>query len=306
MVHGFPAMTAFLGFMHALERKLHVAGIPLRLHKVGVICHDHHEQVSIGPFHRSFNLMRAPLGKKGVTQPIIEEGRTHLCLTLVFEVSEKDTAGALAEGTKLDAWSRTIEQMVLAMRIAGGTIIPTPRHPFVCTTPWIGIVPSDAQEAAQVFRAWRRQWLPGFALVGRDDLMQQTLQDLQTTCPQATLLDAWLKACSFNLQALPCPTDGANQKVKWADPVRTRGSGWIVPIGIGYAGLSKRYAPGVMKNSRDTSVPSRFVEPIFGIGQWISPHRVDNIEHLFWHSEMDESKQLYRLRNQYQITSSFN
>ena len=40
MTWGFPAMSAFVGLMHALERKLAEASLPVSLGRVGVICHD--------------------------------------------------------------------------------------------------------------------------------------------------------------------------------------------------------------------------------------------------------------------------
>ena len=48
LTHGFPSMTAFLGFMWALGRKMADAGIPLKPEKIGVICHWHQEQVVDG------------------------------------------------------------------------------------------------------------------------------------------------------------------------------------------------------------------------------------------------------------------
>ena len=66
LTHGFPSITAFTGLMWALERKLAQAGIPLRLHAVGVVCHHHQEQVTQG-YVRSFNLTRNPVDKDGST-----------------------------------------------------------------------------------------------------------------------------------------------------------------------------------------------------------------------------------------------
>lgn len=85
LTHGFPSITAFTGLMWALERKLAQAGIPLRLHAVGVVCHHHQEQVTQG-YVRSFNLTRNPVDKDGSTAAIVEEGRIHLDISLVFTV----------------------------------------------------------------------------------------------------------------------------------------------------------------------------------------------------------------------------
>ena len=85
LTHGFPSITAFMGVMWALERKLAQAGVPLRLQGVGVVCHHHQEQVTQG-YVRNFNLTRNPVDKDGSTAAIVEEGRIHLDLTLVLDV----------------------------------------------------------------------------------------------------------------------------------------------------------------------------------------------------------------------------
>ena len=105
-------------------------------------------------------------------------------------------------------------------------------------------MPEDPVAAEKEFRQWRRQWLPGFALVGRDDLLAERLQALRTTQPDATLLDAWLPAARFNYA--PVVPDGGvpapDGQVKWADPQRPKGSGWVVPIPVGYAALMPSHA----------------------------------------------------------------
>jgi CRISPR-associated protein Csy2 len=78
-----------------------------------------------------------------------------------------------------------------------------------------------------------------------------------------------------------------------------RKPGWLVPLPIGYAGISPLYAPGEVANSRDDSTPFRFVESLYSLGQWISPHRLDTIEQLLWTQESDPEAGLYRCRNRY-------
>ena len=306
LTHGFPSITAFTGLMWALERKLAQAGVPLRLHGVGVVCHHHQEQVTQG-YVRSFNLTRNPVDKDGSTAAIVEEGRMHLQITLVLSVSEKPTRGtpaALVQGNEaqLKDWAAQAGHILAGMRVAGGSVLPTRRVPGQRVLPWMAIVPDDPVAAAKEFQRWRRQWLPGFALVGRDDLLAQRLQHLRTTQADATLLDAWLHAARFNLAPVPLE-DGAFAKdgaVQWADPQRKKGSGWIVPIAVGYAALEPTAHPaGQVRNARDASVPLRFVESVYSLGEWISPHRLRSLPELLWHAETDEAQGLYRCRNGY-------
>ena len=171
---------------------------------------------------------------------------------------------------------------------------------------WVYRVSPDQEKE---FRQWRRHWLPGFALVGRDDLLAQRLQDLRaTTQPDATLLNAWLHAARFNYEpvAPDSGTPAVDGKVQWADPWRPKGSGWMVPIPVGYAALTPPHGPGTVRNARDTRVPLRFVESVYSLGEWISPHRLSHLDQLLWHAEAQAEVEagaapaLYRCRNGYQ------
>lgn len=306
LTHGFPSITAFIGLMWALERKLMQAGVPLQLQGAGVVCHHHQEQVTQG-YVRSFNLTRNPVGKDGNTAAIVEEGRIHLEITLVLAVSEKRLSGALAtlvqgNDAQLAEWARIAGDTLAGMRVAGGSVLPSRPVPGKRVRPWMAIVPEDPEAAAAEFRQWRRQWLPGFALVGRDDLLAERLRQLRVTQPDATLLDAWLHAARFNHQPLP-GADGnlaPDGKVEWGDPQRPKGSGWVVPIPVGYAALAPQAHPaGTVRNARDTALPLHFVESVYSLGEWISPHRLNRLSELLWMAETDQALGLYRCRNGY-------
>ncbi len=319
LTHGFPSITAFTGLMWALERKLTQVGVPVRLHGVGVICHDHQEQVCgqgrlYAPFE--FNLAKAGVRTKdqarkleeGTPPSIVEEGRMHLQITLVLAVSEKlvpDAQATLVQGNEAQQahWARIAGDTLAGMRVAGGSVLPSRSVPGKRVLPWMAIVPEDPEAAANAFRQWRRQWLPGFALVGRDDLLTKRLQYLRTSQSDATLLDAWLHAGRFNYEPV-VPDDGTplpEGKVKWEDPKRKKGSGWVVPIPIGYAAITPQDdVAGPVLNARDATVPLRFVESVYSLGEWISPHRLTCLSQLLWHAETDEVQGLYRCRNGYQ------
>ncbi|MDD2608455.1 MAG: type I-F CRISPR-associated protein Csy2 [Giesbergeria sp.] len=303
LTHGFPSITAFTGLMWALERQLAQSNIPLHLHQVGIICHQHQEQVAPGFVH-TFHLTRNPIDKDGSTAAIVEEGRIHLDITLVFTVSENTPSSAvptLVQGSEeaMQQWADAAGQILSQMRVAGGSLLPGRAAPGRRLRPWLAVLPDDAAQREQQWRHWRRQWLPGFALVARDDLLVERLAELQKQQPQATLLDAWLHASRFNYQPAQPEPDTSEKKVTWADPQRGPGSGWIVPIPVGYAALSERHPPGVVANARDARVPVRFVEAVYSLGEWLSPHRLTHLEQLLWQAHTDEAQGLYRCRNAY-------
>jgi len=288
LTHGFPSMTAFAGFMWALERKLHSSNIPLGLEAVGVICHSYQEQVVEG-YVDTFKLTRNPVDEKGETAAIVEEGRIHLDITLVFSAFWKDGASDIflqGKAEEREVACRDIAQCVSTMRIAGGSVV-SPE-----TAAQLFSIAIDADQRAQDFRYLRRQWLPGFALVSREDLLHSRWRKLQKDNPQATLLDALLDLSRFNYRSEILQ----NGKVKWAHD-RQKGSGWIVPIPIGYAALSPLHEPGTVRNARDTTAPFRFVESLYSVGQWISPHRLRDVDELLWEPDPQVEEGLYLLRN---------
>ena len=127
LTHGFPSITAFTGLMWALQRKLAQAKIPLQLLGVGVVCHHHQEQVSQG-YVRTFNLTRNPVDKDGSTAAIVEEGRMHLQVSLIFAVAEKlpsGTASVLVQGgeDRMADWAAQVGEIAAQMRVAGGSLL---------------------------------------------------------------------------------------------------------------------------------------------------------------------------------------
>lgn len=292
LTHGFPSVTAFLGLMWALERKL-AGRHPITLDAVGVICHDHDEQTTEGGYTKAFRLTRNPVDKDGGTAAIVEEGRIHLDITLVFAVSggfvDMDEA-------QRQVIADAIADVVAGMRVAGGSVLP-PQRPDSQTQPRLIRMAEDASEAAEQFRQLRRRWLPGFTLVCRDDLLRQRLSELCTSNPSATALDAWLDLSRFNWKAVSTEqADAAKPKVEWR---HDRTEGWIVPIPVGYGALADPHPAGTVHNARDQTTAFRFVESLYSIGQWISPHRLSDVRELLWYAHSDASSGLYRCNNDF-------
>lgn len=299
---GFPAITALTGLMTALERRLGPqAG--LALHGIGVICHSFEPQVTTAGYTRSFHLTRNPVLQDGSTAAIVEEGRVHLDITLVFDV-ELDTAqSGEAERAQLAAH---IAELVAGMRVAGGSVMPplpgTFRNP---PRPLLALLPDNVDERAKQFSRLSRRWLPGFALVSRDDLLQTRRLELQATQPGATLLDAWLDLSRIN----HCATRSYTTDEKTGEPLETiewvtdTRAGWIVPIPVGFAPLTALHPPGTVAGARDANVPFQFVESVYSMGQWISPHRLTDVEQLLWRPSHDPATGLYCCLNAFRPAS---
>jgi len=303
---GFPSITAFTGLMTALERRLKPED-GIVFFGVGVICHSFEPQVTHGGYTRSFHLTRNPVLQDGSTAGIVEEGRAHLDITLVFDVELTSAQMGNAERTQLAAH---LGELMAGMRIAGGSVMPplpaglsgALRRPQRAK---LELMPDDMAERRKIFRRLSRRWLPGFALVSREDLLQARLAELRQAEPTTTLLDAWLDLSRLNHRAtqkktVDETTGNSVDSVKWTADKRV---GWTVPIPVGFAALSELHAPGSVSGARDSSVPFRFVESVYSIGQWVSPHRLNDVDDVFWEPVYDAATGLYRCTNNFHPAS---
>jgi len=285
---GFPSPTAFLGFAHALERKLRDAW-DLQFTGVAIICHRF-APLTTQPNrrrHQVFNLMRHPVRagyKKWQDKDaaLIEEGRAHMEISLLLE-----TEGDFDD--EPDEFLGIVSETVQGMRLAGGSILPargSESQPL--WQPWW----DDESDNLAAFRKLRRWLLPGFALVHRPDLLAERLSALREQTPDANALDALIDLSALHIE----PEADEQGQIQWQ---YRRSPGWIVPLPIGYGGLSALYPPGEVANVRDSETPFRFVESLYSLGQWISPHRISHPAPLMWRYQTDAHNGLYLCANDY-------
>ncbi|MGH8054829.1 MAG: type I-F CRISPR-associated protein Csy2 [Stenotrophomonas sp.] len=293
LTHGFPSMTAFLGLMWALQRKANAAGLDIQFSAVGVVCHQHQEQATEGGFIGSFHLTRNPVGKDGGSAAIVEEGRIHLQLSLLLAA---DSPRWALEPAARDADLATLAELLAGMRIAGGSVMP-PAQPWRRRyQPWALDLTGTGKDRQALFAKARMRLLPGFSLVGRDDLLAQRQQQREAS-GDANPLDAWLSLARINWR---WATDEPDGKGAWSHD--RAGNGWIVPIPVGYGALGELHSAGSVANTRDAHTPFRFVESLYSVGQWISPHRLHCVESLLWYAERPTNAGVYRCRNDHATT----
>lgn len=287
---GFPSPSAFLGFMHALERKF-MGQISEGFLGIGIICHQFDPQISKG-YTPTFCLTRNPVGKDGKPTALIEEGRAHFEVTLVIGVKDYKSTNAGKY------FAEDVLSTIQGMRLAGGTILPI-RHGRRYEAQWWQL-PEDQEGKIDVFRILRRRLLPGFALVQREDILANRLTEMRLENTETNALDALLDLCRLNIEPNIENPDNPNE-LKWG--VRKK-QGWLVPLPVGYSALSPLYNKGEVMNTRDDNSPFRFVESIYSLGEWIGPHRIENLEQLLWQSEFDSPTETYRCINHYYKSST--
>lgn len=301
LTYGFPAISNFLGFTHALSRTLK-KDHGLILGGCAVVCHQHHVQAyqPAGWGDYVFSLTRNPLTKEEKSPSFVEEGRMHMEVSLVIECNftsddfDFDTGNTDQEITRFESY---ILNKVLTQRLAGGTIQSMrSRRPVEFAE-----VPEDNNAKEKFSRKKLLSLLPGFLLVNRSDLLKEHYQTLRTENPQTELIDAWLdfSALKYHVPSdmRPGDTDSENKKIIW-QRIEKPASGWLVPITTGFKAISPLYTNGEVANTRDADTPFRFVESAYTIGQWISPHRIRDLQHLFWRYHVDGD--WYLCKNNYQ------
>lgn len=297
---GFPPPSAFIGFAHALQRRLNSQGLDLYFGGVGIACHQFEPQTFQPPgrYTQVFNLTRNPLDKDGNTQAIVEEGRTHLEVSLLITVSGDDCP--LNEEQCMALAAKVLHQAE-GMRLAGGSILHSPqrgKHP----AKWVDW-PTNREGQTSAFGQLRRHLAPGFVLVSRAQLLANHTNAMQKERADATALDALLDLCA--LHHTPPRSDAVNDIDEAAKDwtVSRRKPGWLVPLPVGYAAISQLYAPGAVKNARDNDTPFRFVESVLSLGEWVGPHRIKSLHDLLWRHQSQPEAGLYVTHNGAAVTS---
>lgn len=259
LTYGFPAITHFLGFTHALSRKLQLSH-GLTLEGCGVISHQHQLHAYGSAWERSFALTRNPLTKEAKTAAFNEEGRMHMTVSLLIQCH-----GYLPADT--EALRDYLTQQVQCQRLAGGLIVDIEN---------ISIQPLPVNEVET--RQVMRRLLPGFVLRDRTSLLYQHFQVLQLSNPQTELIDAWLDFAALKMQA---ERDSSDETVQWKYLPKP-GGGFLTPLMIGYRAISPLYSPGEVDKTRDQQTPFCFSEAVYGIGEWQGAHRINDLRQIFW------------------------
>jgi len=266
---GFPAMTGWLGFMHALERKLkgsEFEGIQFTGVIVSCLEFTLHAYKGRGDYVHSIVASSNPLDKAGKRPSFIEEARCDMEVTLAIECA----IGAM----DYDKFTSFIDNILHTMKIVSGDII--------------SFKPSQHLEVDNDEpRGLTKYLMPGFCLVSRKALMEEAMNEGKDA------MDAML-------EYLKVTTDievDENHKVTKSKPTRKE-SGWIVPIAVGYQGISEL---GQLKNTRDATTPHRFAESIVTLGEFKMPYHFESVDEMVWRYQEYQGNDLYLCKNNYSI-----
>ncbi|MFT6209380.1 MAG: CRISPR-associated protein Csy2 [Colwellia sp.] len=282
---GFPAMTAWLGAAHALQRQLNQKNIQVDFLATGVVSHDIDLQTYKGDndFVHSIIGTGNPLDKTGSRSAFIEEARCHLDVSLVIEF---DNITIDERESLLAAINHILHAK---MKIAGGDI-KSFQAPFCI---------NSKEGNDEDLRKVQRKLMPGYVIVERRDLMIDAMNK-QEAGGKAT--DALAALIDYLAIHHTCEIDDEGD-VTWSSHRKTfnnKPAGWIVPIATGFHAISEL---AEAKNQRDPDTPHRFAESIVTLGEFKMPHRINHIEDMLWRYHTDNNLYLCQQSEQAQNIS---
>ena len=261
---GFPAMTAWLGAVHAMQRKLNTDFDELKFNATAVISHECNLQThkGVGDYVYSIIGTGNPLDKAGSRSAFIEEARCHLDVSLLIELS-----GVNKDDEKLFL-SKITHLLNSSMKIAGGDILSfnLPKT--------LRIEEGNDSD----LRKLTRKLMPGYAIVERRELMKDAMEQGQDA------IDALLDYLAIHHS---CEQDDDGH-VTWLSHRQT--TGWIVPIATGFHGITEL---GQAKNQRDPDTPHRFAESIVTLGEFKMPYQIQSLNDILWHYQVEIDNNLY-------------
>lgn len=264
---GFPAMTAWLGFMHALQRKLkntEFSGIKFTGIIVSCLDMDLQTYKGKGDYVGSIIATSNPLDKTGKRPSFIEEARCDLEVTIAIEYE--------SDAIDYEKFTHLIDNKLHTMKIASGDIIRFKSCQYK------EIDNHNPRELTKYL-------MPGFCLVSRQELMKTSMEEGKDA------IDAILEYLTTTTEV----SVDENHKVKKSKPSKKE-DGWIVPIAIGYQGISDL---GELKNARDETTPHRFAESVVTLGEFKMPYRFDTVEEMIWRYQEYKEDDLYLCQNNF-------
>lgn len=258
---GFPAMTAWLGAVHALQRKLNQADFEeLKFKSVGVACHDLnlHIYKGRGDYVHSIVSTGNPLDKDGGRPAFIEEARCHLDVSLIIEVEDLP----FDDSELIDQVTACLQRL----KMASGDILSCGKIELLTIHDEV------------THRALMRKLMPSYFLIERRELMIDAMANGQNA------IDALLDYLTIQHRCV----ENEDGSIEWTR--KRKINGWIVPIATGFHGISEL---GKAENARDMTTPHRFAESVVTLGEFVMPHRIKNLDRILWQYSADVENNLY-------------
>lgn len=267
---GFPAITGWLGAVHALERNLNANGFPdLCLKKTAISCSECSVQWyrGQGDYRWSICGTANPLKKKGSgfeRPPFVEEPRCDLRANLLIEMFGY-------QDEYREELLQCVAKQLARLKIAGGDIVNEIDSSCLKI---LFLDPEKETDRRKMNYALR----PGFVIRSRRGL----LLNYQAGDSLDGLLSAMKVICHLEKDA--------NGKVVPSQYEKYKSDGWLVPIVVGFKDISGQCK---VDNQRTYEYEHHFVEPIATIGEFVLPYRCESVSEFMWSYRYDAENGLY-------------
>ncbi len=279
---GVPSVTAFLGATHKLQRHLNANGFDsVKISGTGIVVHDFNLRTfSSVKMFESLIEEGHPLTKNGERPSNIPEPKIDFVVSLICEIQDENFE---IDNDATDFLNEVNNALSTEIRIAGGQILP-PRMKGGKTTPSfietgrIHYFPGKDARNPSDLRVIKRLLTPGYILIERRDLLLEEMQKGKD--PVEAVIDY------LAIHHICNKVD--ENTIVWSRCRKT--AGWLVPISVGYQGLSK---PEKVKNQRDDSYLHVFGENLITLGEYKIINSVNDFNKIIWQYKTDLNKQLY-------------
>jgi CRISPR-associated protein Csy2 len=297
MTFGFPAINAILGFVKNLELKLKEKFTEFNnsrslLGGVIIACNKLNLQAERDTYG-DYMVINAkhPRLKDAKDRPIVNEIKASMNITLAIECFDNE----LDELEK----KQFIYESLKAARIAGGTLDFT----YEC----INFI-SD-QDYEKLTNAVRKVLYPAKVIMPRHDLLadndnyknnldfeleikkvDEAVNINSKLLTRILAYTSWFKKCFTKLKK---NQDGEDEyEYEWKSFKLINKD--LVPVPLGFVGISKLYTePSEIINSRNSSKPHQFVEPLIGLAEWLSSYAFEDLADVTWQYYYDKENSAY-------------
>lgn len=284
--YGTPSISGIKGAFHAISRKLMTqpltASMKLSLRGVMVISHSYQLHASRAESFREYHFYQqkptvstyAEYKKMDAGTPpsITQKATISLKMSFVVEVVCDRAPNNKSQGILVASAARLIQQH----RIAGGNTKPSDSGGQV------QFIKLDELNSL-VYKIPR-----GSILVSAQEEFSTLIKNNPSMSPTEVLINV----CSIH----QTPSLSDSGQINWLTERFAGEYGWVVPMMVGYHGISPKFEAGTLENSRSNEVPSQYVESIYSLGKWVSPSRLildDNLDTSFWRYDYQPEKSLY-------------
>lgn len=286
LIYGTPSLAGIKGAFHAMSRKLMVdkqtAALDIRLRGVMIACHEHRMYASRADSFRDYHFTQqkpspstaGDLAKMSVgTLPsIIQQAQCYMNMSFVVEVVSDCALAAYQQNILV----QRAAQLIQHQRIAGGNV-----RPFSNSDKVTYIELSELDSLPYKIPKCH-------VLTDASDVML----DLTKRYPDLSPTDVLIDVCSNH----HFPSKADNSGISWSSTRISTHYGWVVPLMVGYHGITQKFEAGLLENSRTNESDSQYVESVYSLGKWTDAHKLQlegNLKTAFWYYDYQPDKSLY-------------